>query len=261
MPGYATPTRRSSGSNTGVIVGVLVGVGVLLCLCCGVAYWAVDSGSLEEMAAQNPNYRSQCSNNLKAIGLGMHNYHDAYKEFPAAVLTDEDDRPMRSWRVAILPFIEQAALHDRYDYNEPWDGPHNQELADVVLEAYRCPSEMDPDSTDTSYLMIAGEGSIGGLPNEGVRIAKVTDGTSNTVMVVEVTNSGIHWMEPRDLDMGQMSMQINDPSGSAIRSRHGEGAHVLLADGSVRFLGNEADPETVRALCTRAGGEAVSGNF
>ena len=88
--------------------------------------------------------RTQCKNNLKQIGIALHSYHDVYKTFPPAYIPDEDGKPMHSWRVLILPFIEQQALYEQYDFNEPWDGPNNSQLANVVISVYQCPSSPNP---------------------------------------------------------------------------------------------------------------------
>jgi prepilin-type processing-associated H-X9-DG protein len=78
-------------------------------------------------------------------------------------------------------------------------------------------------------------------------------------MVVEVANSGIHWMEPRDLHVGQMTPRINSKSGQGISSRHPGGAHGLLADGSVRYIPELLTAEELRAWLTRNGGELNTG--
>ena len=92
-------------------------------------------------AAREAARRSQCANNLKQIALAMHNYHDVFKSFPPAVITDKNGRPMHSWRVAILPFIEQAALYKNYKFDEPWDGPNNRNLDNIAIPVFRCPSD------------------------------------------------------------------------------------------------------------------------
>jgi len=255
VPMVAPGSRAAAqGSGVGVVVIVLIAVAALvgLLVCGGIALMLPmgRTGGAREAAR-----RSQCTNNLKQIALALHNYHDVYKCFPPAVTTDKQGRPMHSWRVAILPFLEQKALYDRYNFNEPWDGPNNSVLANTAISVYHCPSDPDPSGTETSYVMIVGAGTIGGLPNEKVGFKDVTDGTSSTILVAEVVGAGIDWMEPRDLSIDEMSWALNDGSGKSISSNHPGGAMIALADGSVRFLANGIDPGTLRRLILRNDGQ------
>jgi hypothetical protein len=201
--------------------------------------------------------RSQCRNNLKQIALALHNYHDTYGSFPPAYIADENGRPMHSWRVLILPFLESSDLYSKYRFDEPWDGPNNRLLADRMPRVYRCPSETrtDQPSLMTSYLAVVGPETV--WPGDKSRsISDIQDGTSTTLLVVESHNSGIHWMEPRDLHTGQMAREINPLHGQGICSCHPGCAGVVLVDGSVRFLvGDEWTRSDVDALLTVAGGE------
>jgi len=250
---YAGPQK----SGAGVLVAVAIGAAALLLLvaCAGIFLMIPRFGAPRGAAR-----RSQCTNNLKQIGLALHNYHDVYKCFPPAVITDKDGKPMRSWRVAILPFMEQKPLYDRWNFKEPWDSPGNRLLANTVIPTYRCPTDPSANPTETNYVMIVGKGTLGGTPNEIVGIKDITDGTSNTILVVEVTGSGINWAEPRDLTLEELTYQLNDGSGKGISSKHTGGANILMADGSVRFLADSIDPETLRRLILRSDGSPV-GSF
>ena len=268
-PVHAPPGKSPAGPII-VILLVVVLAGILVCG--GVlAFWGLQpirAGRTRAQRTQGSNNLKQiglamhnCSNNLKQIGLAMHNYHDAYACLPAAVLTDEDGQPMRSWRVAILPFVEQAPLYDQYDFSEPWNGPNNRALHGISISAYRCPEDGASLATETSYVMVVGKGTIGGEPNETVRIADIRDGTSNTIMAIEVGTSGIHWMEPRDVTVEEAVTFLTNPTASPFEQAHPGGANVLFADGSVRFLGESTDPKTVRALLTRDDGQAINPDF
>jgi len=210
-------------------------------------------------AAREAARRSQCTNNLKQLALAMHNYHDTYKCFPPAYVADEDGRPMHSWRVLLLPYLEQQPLYEQYNFDEPWDSPANLALADIMPDVFRCPSDPSTPFSNTSYAMIVGPGTLfdGTRP---CRIADISDGTSNTIMLVEAAGSGINWMEPTDLDVQKLALGINNPSGQGIRSYHPGGANVAMCDGSVRFISATINPQTLKALITKAGGEPV-GDF
>jgi len=254
-PAYSAPRKSSAGPVIAIIlVAVLVGVFV-----CGGILVALLLPATQ--AAREAARRAQCTNQLKQIGIAMHNYHDTYRCFPPAVITDEDGEPMRSWRVAILPFIEQAPLFDQYDFSEPWNGPNNRVLECAFPDTYRCPDDTAPASLETSYVMIVGEGTTGGEPNEAVKIASVKDGTSNTILAIEVAGSDIHWMEPRDLTVEEAVSFITNPGATGLLHVHPGGVNVLMADGSVRFLPESTDPETVRLLLTRDDGQPIPLDF
>jgi len=205
-------------------------------------------------------HRNQCRNNLKQIGLALHNYHDMYGSFPPAFVTSDDGRPMHSWRVLILPFLDRKHLYEQYRFDEPWDGPSNQKLAGKIGDVFRCPSDKAGASASrasfTNFVAVAGPQTAwpGVTPT---RIKDFADGASNSILVVEVADSGIHWMEPRDLHVLQMSRTVSSRDGQGISSAHAHGAHVLLADGAVRFVSEELPVETIRALLTINGGEPV----
>ncbi len=195
-------------------------------------------------------------NNLKQIGLALRNYHEAFGCFPPSYLADENGQPMHSWRVLILPWLDQKAIYDQYRFDEPWDGPNNRKLHDLIVSTYACPSHPRQDRS-TSYVAVVGPGTAwrGAAP---MRLEAVHDGRDQTIWLAEVSEPSIHWMEPRDLEFDRMSFTINgsnDPAG--LSSRHPGGANVLLVDGAVRFLSGKLAPQWLRALLTVAGGEAV----
>jgi hypothetical protein len=207
--------------------------------------------------------REKCRDNLHTIALALHNYHDDHHCFPPAYIADTEGRPMHSWRVLILPYLDQQALYERYDITQPWDAPDNANLAEEfpTPEVYRCPSDAhdgagSPD--DTSYLAIVGPHTC--WPGaEPVSLDQVSDDSEETLLVVESSDSGIHWMEPRDLHISQMAMTVNPDTAQGIASPHPGGAFVMRVDGAVRFVANDLDAETLRRLIERDDGERVVG--
>jgi hypothetical protein len=208
--------------------------------------------------------RSACSNNLKQIALALQIYHDVHGSFPPAYIANENGRPMHSWRVLILPYIEEQALYDKYRFDEPWDGPNNRMLEGYMPGVFRCPSEKrtNAPSLMTSYVAVVGPETV--WPEDKTsRFGDFQDGASQTILVVESHNAGIHWMEPRDLHTGQMAREINPMYGQGICSCHGtkndqgrgNAAQVALVDGSVRSLENDLSREELEALLTIAGDE------
>jgi prepilin-type processing-associated H-X9-DG protein len=197
-----------------------------------------------------------CVNNLKQIGLALRNYRDAYGCFPPAYVADENGRPMHSWRVLILPWLEQQEVYNQYRFDEPWDGPNNRKLHDLIVSAYSCPSHPGPRCS-TSYVAVVGPGTAWrGAASS--RLEDVKDDPNRTILLVEVSGPSFHWMEPRDLEFDRMSLEINGSNNaSGLSSAHPGGANVLLHDGAVRFLPGKTAPETLRALLTVAGGDEV----
>ncbi|MCI0358212.1 MAG: DUF1559 domain-containing protein [Planctomycetaceae bacterium] len=199
--------------------------------------------------------RAACQFNLHEIMVALQNYHDVYHRFPPAYVADANGQPMHSWRVLILPFLEHKPLYDAYRFDEPWDGPNNSKLAGD-LKILMCPSDGTRGTGQTSYVAVVGRGTA--WPRaKCIDLADIRDGVSNTIMVVEVHNSGISWMEPRDLDVSQMPMAINPrvggKGGLGISSGHSLCAHAARADGSVFVLEEKTPPATIRAMLTIAG--------
>ena len=202
------------------------------------------------------NYRSvACINNLKQIGLAMEGYEDAYGSLPPAYIVDANGKPMHSWRVLILPFCEGAAIYKQYKFSEPWDGPNNKKLHNLTISPYCCPSSTKP--TDTSYLAVVGPGTV--WPGaQATNTKMVTDDPASTIMLVEVANSGIHWMEPRDLPISATSAGVNPQTALGISASHGERANALLRDGSTGRLDSRTPAEVLQALLTINGGEMLN---
>ena len=212
--------------------------------------------------------RSQCQSHLKVIALALHSYHDVHGSFPPAYIPDATGKPMHSWRVLILPYLERKDLYDRYNFSEPWDGPNNRKLAAEMPREFACPCQPRPANgplVETNYLAIVGPNTA--WPDgKAVHLSQVSDGTSNTLLVVEVHDSGISWLEPRDLHISQMATAINPPRGQGISSRHGSHndkgpgscAMAIFCDGHTEVLHNDLPPDLLRAMLTARGGEDVS---
>ena len=161
---------------------------------------------------------------------------------------------MHSWRVLILPFIDQNDLYKEYNFDEPWDGPNNRKLASRMPPVYALHGEEQPGNTTTNYLAVVGKETVwqGGT---GVLREAIKDGTSHTILIAENLGANVHWMEPRDLSFADMDFTINSPKG--ISSKYLDPA-VVTVDCSVRRLSKDITPETLRALLTINGGEKVA---
>ncbi len=255
--GRGKPVPAPSSSSVGGCILVAVLIALIGILTVGGALFIYGFRGV----AVTRDTRMQCSNNLKQIALAMHNYHDVYKAFPPAYTVDENGNKLHSWRTLLLPFLEQDLMYRQIDFSKPWDAPENQIYADTRLPVFCCASEPNMQSpAAANYMVIVGPNTVFSGP-EPVPIRDVLDGTANTLLVVEVENTtNRSWMEPTDLDFEQLQMMINQGS-SGIASHHPGGAQVALADGSVRFLSATIDPQILRALITRDGGEVTPPGF
>jgi hypothetical protein len=228
---------------------------VVLGLACLLVVGSLLASSVK--SARSAARRASCTCHLKQVGLALLNYESTYRRFPPAYLADADGKPMHSWRVLILPYLERQDLYKRYDFSEPWDGPNNKRLHGEIETVFRCPEATGPE-TETSYVAVVGDETA--WPGaESVRIRDIRDGTSKTIAIVEVANSGIHWMEPRDLTFDEALRGINPPGpGPKISSHHVGGAMVGWLDAHVSLLPDDLPVATLRALLTRSGKEPVS---
>ncbi len=201
--------------------------------------------------------RPHCTNNLKQISLALQMYHDTHGTFPPAYIADEDGRPMHSWRVLILPYIEENQLYDQYDFDEPWNGSNNRRLADQMPDVFACPSAGHTRRTVTDYMVVVGDNTI--FPHERTsKHADILDGSPFTITVVEVAGSTTNWMEPKDLNFDTLWLVVNArDDGSSISSNHSGGALVAMADGSVHWLPDSIPPKTLRRLLDRRDGDPV----
>ena len=206
--------------------------------------------------------RMQCMNHMKVIVLAIHNYHDARGVLPPLYTVDADGKPLHSWRVLLLPYMEQTALYSQIRLNEPWDSEYNKQFHNVNIPVYRCPSNPNiADRANCNFAAIAGEGFVPAKKAGSMgdyTMERLADGTSDTIAIVEVKQP-FCWMDPTaDVTLDELSKGINVPGGR-VGSFHTNGCNVGMFDGSVRFFNQTIDLKLLRALGTCAGGESVGG--
>jgi hypothetical protein len=197
-------------------------------------------------------------NNLKQIGLAIHSYHDANKRLPPAAfssLKNGDGKPLLSWRVAILPFIDQQPLYQQFDLDQPWDHPTNKKLIAKMPAVYMMPG-VETKEGMTHYRTLVGPDTMlqpvlapGGRLVTRYALGNIPDGTSNTIMVVEAKEPTI-WTKPDDLPY--------NPNGPLPKfGVYPDGFHVLLGDASVRFLRSTISEQTLRNAITCSDGNVL----
>lgn len=217
--------------------------------------------------------RSSSKNNLKQIGLALHNYHDVHAQLPQGTVANEDLKPEKrlSWFASILPFLDQSPLHNQIDFEKGWESDENKELMKTALFMLQNPQTPAGDSEfgTTHYVGIAGVGKDAPMLKIGhkragvfgydreLRFRDVRDGLSNTVAVSEASKDFGPWGSGGKATIRGLSKKpyINGPDG--IGSSFPGGCNMLMLDGSVRFINENIDATVMESLSTIAGGEVI----
>jgi len=204
----------------------------------------------KEKAKEEPatdEQRKEVQNNLKQIILAMHNYESAYGTWPA-------DVPGKlSWRVQLLPYLEQDALYKQFNLSEAWDSDTNKKLIDKLPKIF-APVRVKADKGETFYRGFGGtNAATAGIfePGARLKIVSVTDGTSNTIAVIDAGEPVI-WTQPgTDLDPDAKEFP------KLGRMIDGDFFFCAMCDGSTKKVKRDFDVKTMKALVSRAGGEVV----
>lgn len=242
------PTTRPASPTLkgGILVSAIVLLGGFLML-------VMIPGSSGQRPAQA---RTECRRKLGLLAMAMHNYHDTYGTFPPAYLADKDGRPMHSWRILLLPFLGHRDLYERYRFDEPWNGPNNRKLGGRMPPEFHCPADVGAEA-HTSYFVVVGPKTIfpGAVP---VPISDISDGTVNTILLVEAADREVNWLEPKDLTYEEGRRGINAPTDRGISSHHNGGAMVAFADGSRELLPDQIPLQQLQLLLERNDGRPGS---
>jgi hypothetical protein len=204
-----------------------------------------------------PADRARSANNLKQIALAFHNHEAAFGCFPGAAVRGKDGRALLSWRVAILPFLEEDKLYRQFRLDEAWDGPNNKKLLAKMPAVYGLPRVKLATAHATFYRVFTGPDAPfkpalerPGPGPAGPRLVAITDGTSNTLLVVEA-GEAVPWTKPDEL-----VYDAKKPLPK-LGGLFPEGIHVAMMDGSVKFLSRKAPEIVLRAAITPHGGEVI----
>ena len=243
-------SRRPAQKKSYTVLIVCIVVVVLIPILIGLLLPAVQK--VRTAAA-----RAQDQNNLKQIGLGALNQESATSEFATGPYskdpTTKEVNAGLSFRVGLLPYMEEAGIERQFRRSEPWDSATNRPLANTQIKTLFTP--IDPQGTTTTrYRGFVGPGSVF-EPGVTVTIGQILDGLSNTIYVV-TADDGVIWSKPEELNYtatGSMP-KIGQKAFSG-------GTNVLLCDGSVRFLRNTVADSTLRQLVERNDGQVIAGDW
>jgi hypothetical protein len=201
-------------------------------------------------AAQQGAVRTQSANNLKQIAIAIHSYHDVYGNFPPAAVCDKTGKPMLSWRVLMLPYLDEGKLFKEFKLDEPWDSEHNKKLIHRMPMVYGVPGTTDHEKHQTHYRVFVRNGAAFDWLM-GLKLTGITDGTSNTWLCVTAAEPVI-WTKPDELEFDpdkDMSKLVGKVVGGVFQAAY--------CDGSVRAMQKIPSKDVVNALITCAGGEVI----
>jgi hypothetical protein len=205
--------------------------------------------------------RSRAS--LRGVTYALLAYHDIYKRLPPAAVTDKKGRPLYSWRVLLLPYLEEKGLYQQFQLDEPWDSPHNKKLVEKTPRCYQPFLGGEEGPGLTRYQVCVGPGTAFERPGLRLSPQDFPDGLADTLLVVE-GGEAVPWSKPADL-----AYDPNGPlpslGGAFDKPVHflcyevgrNPGFNAAFADGTARFLARDIDERTLRGLITRNGGEKV----
>jgi type II secretory pathway pseudopilin PulG len=199
--------------------------------------------------------RAKCLDNLKQIGLALHQYESKYGALPPAYTVDAAGKRLHSWRTLILPYLKHSALHQSIELSKPWDDPVNKAARIAEVSVYRCPSGADPKSNTRYQVIVAPNGCFRG--SEPRAFSEFTDERSETLMIIEVpAERSVHWMSPQDADE-TLLLGLDENSHTA----HTGGIPAVLCDGTARLLPFNMSAFVRRAIITIAGNEFPRGQY
>jgi uncharacterized protein (TIGR03067 family) len=195
--------------------------------------------------------RAHSQNNLKQIAIAFYNYHDLNQRLPARAILSKGGQPLLSWRVQLLPHLEENDLYKQFKLDEPWDSDHNKKLLEKMPAVYAPVAGKTKEPHSTYYQVFTGPGTVFDSEKRLTFGAiSAADGTSNTLLVVEA-GEAVLWTKPDDLKY--------DPKGPLpkLGGMFQDVFHAALTDGSVRAIRRQFDADLFRLLITWNDGRLV----
>jgi hypothetical protein len=234
---------RSAGGTSGLLIALAILSSCLL-ICGGLVALIL----LPALQSARGSARKAISlGHVKQLAIALHSYHDANSTFPPAVVTDADGKPLYSGRVLLLPYMEQRAIYDQIDKSKAWNSPENLPITMQTIDTFLDPASTRTEKNRSDYVFVTGSGTIFD-GKQAIQISAITDGTSNTLMLIETSAGPANWAAPEDW---------NADSGQLPPGNH---AHVNLAafaDGSIRAIEQKNLQPVIKQLTVRNDGQLL----
>ena len=215
------------------------------------------SGATDDRLTSHARSLEKSVKNLKQIGLAIDSYFDKgvnlQNQLPPQALRGSKGEPLLSWRVMLLPFLDQKQLYKEFHLDEPWDSEHNKTLIGRMPAVFRSPSAKGKPDGRTPYLAAVGENLMFTGDPKGLRYSDATDGLSDTILIVQSDEEhAVPWTKPEDL-----TIDLKKPA-SGLDGTSEKGSPALFADGSVGIIPRETSVQDLAGLFTRNGKEQVA---
>jgi hypothetical protein len=220
---------------------------------------------LPAVGSRPPQPVNTCRNNLREVALSLQMYAEIHGTFPPPYVAEKNGKPMYSWRVLIQPYLEREDIYKAYKFSEPWDGPNNRQLANVVIPPFQCPS-VSPTAGETTVFAVVGPDAAW-VAGRGRTHDEFSDGADQTLLLIEAVGRGVNWMEPKDLSYEEALALLtadNVKQAAVVHARE-EVLHyteysrnVAFADGRVDDLPIGSPRELAEGLLTIDGGEQIA---
>lgn len=257
-----TPVRSQLFSALFILLGACLLLGAIAAV--GLKLAAPAVVALKKSAAVN-----ETQVNLQRIVAALRAYESQYGSLPPPYTVDSQGKRLHSWRTLILPFLGEHGIYSQIKLNEPWDSTDNIRLASQIPSVYTC--SIDPSAKalgETSYVVIVGPRTAFRDPTlnadektkdlEKIKLSEISDGVESTLLVAEYHGSGICWLEPKDLNFGRMSFNVNeDRSNTEMRSKHDGAVFGARASGKTIRMSEGSSSADIRAMLTIDGEEAI----
>lgn len=248
LTGKSSVKTAAKGLSAGLILACVLGA---CCLGGGVVGLAVGLPAVQQ--ARNAARMSEAKYNLKQIGIGLHNYHDAFKTFPPGGIHTPDGKPYHAWMAQMLPYVDQRSLYNSINFRVPYTDPGNRAAFSTPVPIYLYPgTPLGTDASGYAVAHYAANSQVFQGKSGVMRLSDFTDGVANTILTGSVTQGFVAWggvdnMRDPVAGLGDTPSQFN--SSATGRTL------FLMGDGTVRIVSADVNPALLKALATPDGRE------